>query len=1033
MRGRRSDPLSGSSAMLRHPRRVVLVAMALVGALGALGMNVADRLAPISISMPGTESARGEEQLQRHFGDSAPFAILLRGPAMALDRQGPTLVRALRRDRRVSVLSPWDRQASGKLRPAPRKALILTDFHVPIGEAVTEVAPALEHTVGARVSDPVEPTVTGYPMLWRGLKSANETAAKRGELIAFPLLLVVLLFVFRSPVAAAIPVLFGLATLVSMRGLISLLSGWIEIDPLTLPVSSMIGLALGVDYALLMVSRFREELVERSGPLVAAEVTRRTAGRTLATAGATLFFSLLVALFVVPGQLFAELIGVVMLGTAVSVLIAWTVGPAVLTMLGSRVNRWRIGPPIPPRARWMGLVEGALRRPGAVALLVGLPLLLLALPTVGLELGASSIEQLPKDSRVRQDAETVSRAVGPGWAAPFAVVVSSERGSILDPDRSRAISRWQLRIAADPRVIAVVGPEPIVERLRPLRRFGNDLISPDGEGPLAGLSDLGPRLGRAADGISGLRSGLARAAQGAGLLGTGSARARAGAGAIAAGLDRAASGGERAVVGAERLSAGSRGLLAGQRGARVGALQLRLGLETVMPNVGRRGLGSAKQLKADLMRKAAGDPELEEDAARAAELVTRLTKARNQIHQLRKQAVKLHDGLSELTAGGQKLQEGTARLAAAANGMEQGLSQLHGGSRRLAEGLGSLGSGARTLGRKLAESFHRSAPLQGGLRQASGDAAGESKALERKLSSIRRFSPGIFDSGNFLVSALDGVRERSRPGIEQTVSVQRGGQAVRILVIPEDPLGSPGSMALYDYLQHQAAALEVAARATVGIAGGSAQLIDYGRATRDRIPLLIVAIFLATLGMLVVFLRALWLSLLAALLNLATVGVAFGALALMAQIPDGYPLGGYGVVEVTGALSVFCVAFGLSIDYAVFLLMRMRESYDRDGDHAGAIVVGLEKTARVITGAAAIMTVVFVAFASSRIAIMTQIGAGLAVAVVLDATVVRLVFLPALMLLFGKRLWWLPRPLERLLAPRRRPLAVDGEAVAAGN
>jgi RND superfamily putative drug exporter len=93
----------------------------------------------------------------------------------------------------------------------------------------------------------------------------------------------------------------------------------------------------------------------------------------------------------------------------------------------------------------------------------------------------------------------------------------------------------------------------------------------------------------------------------------------------------------------------------------------------------------------------------------------------------------------------------------------------------------------------------------------------------------------------------------------------------------------------------------------------------------------------------------------------------------------------------------------------------MREHYDRHGDNDAAIRFGLDKTARVITGAAAIMLAVFIAFASAPLATVSQLGVGLTVAVILDATVVRIVLLPALMLLIGDRVWWLPKSLERAL------------------
>ncbi|HMB53592.1 MAG TPA: MMPL family transporter, partial [Thermoanaerobaculia bacterium] len=130
---------------------------------------------------------------------------------------------------------------------------------------------------------------------------------------------------------------------------------------------------------------------------------------------------------------------------------------------------------------------------------------------------------------------------------------------------------------------------------------------------------------------------------------------------------------------------------------------------------------------------------------------------------------------------------------------------------------------------------------------------------------------------------------------------------------------------------------------------------------------------------------------------------------------QGWPLGGRSYVDAIGAAGIFGIVFGLSIDYAVFLLMRMREHYENSASNREAILFGLERTARVITGAAAIMLAVFVAFAGADLATVSQLGTGLTVAVFLDATVIRIVLLPALMLLLGERVWWLPRWLERFL------------------
>ncbi|HWB70009.1 MAG TPA: MMPL family transporter, partial [Solirubrobacterales bacterium] len=261
-----------------------LAAVILAG-LAVVGFGVEDKLKPTSLNIPGSSSSRANEMLREHFGESAPFAIYLRGPGPALDRQGPALIRALRRDPAVTTLSPWDRGSVQRLRPDPRHALILVDFHVGIDEAVNEVVPHLDEVLEKQVHAPVRATQTGYATLSHALQDESIQASEKGELIALPILLVVLLLVFRSPIAAAIPLVFGAITVIASRGVLVVLTSWFDVDAFALTVCTMMGLALGVDYALLMVSRFREELAAGQDPFEAASATRRTAGRTTAFAG----------------------------------------------------------------------------------------------------------------------------------------------------------------------------------------------------------------------------------------------------------------------------------------------------------------------------------------------------------------------------------------------------------------------------------------------------------------------------------------------------------------------------------------------------------------------------------------------------------------------------------------------------------------------------------------------------------------------------------------------------------------------------
>ncbi len=963
--------------------------------------------------MPGTDSDRGQQLLRGHFGDSAPFAILLRGPAAALDRQGPELVRELRRQPGTTTLSPWDLGQLDRLRPSPRRALILADFHLDSEQAVRDGVPRLERTLD-EVRPPVRATQTGFATLSRAIQEESVEATRTAELIAVPILLLVLLLVFRSPVAAAIPLAFGAAAVAATRGLLSLAAPHVAIDGFALTVATMMGLALGVDYALLMVSRFREELAAGRAPALAAARTRRTAGRTTAFAGSTLLLAMAVTLWVMPGTLFLSLAGTAILVTAVSVAIAFLVAPALLLLLGPHVNRWQLGGAGDGR-RLMVAVNAALARPRLAAALIGGALLALALPALALKTGPPSVAQLPADNAAREDAEEIAAAIGAGWDAPFVLVATTERGPITGARDLATLRRAQRRIAADPAVQTVIGPGQVARRAAPLRRQGNRLLAEEGEADPDRLRRLGSNLDRAAGGVGRLRDGISQAAAGAGLLATGSGRAGEGAAQIADGIEEAAAGAGRAVTALGQLDQGSGRLAEGQRRAALGASSLRDELSALMPVIRQGGLAPARRLRAQLAAAAAADPSLAPAAREAERLVEALSLARNQAQRARAAAVRLREGQQRLADGGAELHRGAARLDREAEPLPAGLEQLAAGAAELRSGIEQLTGGAGALERNLAAGAEASQPLQRGIGRAGTRVNASATRLAGQIGDLRRSSPRIFDSGYFVLSALAGAPPEQRRRAGQVIDLAHGGQAAQMLIVPRHTFNTPGSEALYERLQGDAERLAATSGLRTGVSGGPAQLADYSEAISSRVPLVIAAITLATFLVLVLVLRAIPLAALAVGLNLLTVGVAFGVLTLLFDVPAGWPLGGHTYVDAIGAAGIFGIVFGLSIDYAVFLLSRMRERHDAGASNQEAIAYGLQRTARVITGAAAIMVAVFVAFAAAPIATVSQLGTGLTVAVILDATVVRIVLLPALMLIVGERIWWLPRPLERVL------------------
>ena len=215
---------------------------------------------------------------------------------------------------------------------------------------------------------------------------------------------------------------------------------------------------------------------------------------------------------------------------------------------------------------------------------------------------------------------------------------------------------------------------------------------------------------------------------------------------------------------------------------------------------------------------------------------------------------------------------------------------------------------------------------------------------------------------------------------------------------------------------------------TVAVGGTVASNLDITRGVADRLPLFFGGVLLVSFLLLMMVFRSIVVPLKAVIMNLLASAAAFGVLTLAVS---GGPLGGLvGIPEATPVpillpVGIFAILFGLSMDYEVFLLSRIKEEYERTGDNALAVADGLAKSARVITAGAAVMITVFVSFVLGQDVFAKMFGIGLAAAVFLDATIVRMVLVPATMELLGDRNWWLPGWLDRLLPNLR----VEGHRV----
>jgi len=202
----------------------------------------------------------------------------------------------------------------------------------------------------------------------------------------------------------------------------------------------------------------------------------------------------------------------------------------------------------------------------------------------------------------------------------------------------------------------------------------------------------------------------------------------------------------------------------------------------------------------------------------------------------------------------------------------------------------------------------------------------------------------------------------------------------------------------------------------VAVEGSAAELVDTKAAIGDALPLALAIIVVATLVLLFMLSGSVLVPIKALVLNFLSLTATFGAMVWIFQ--DGNLAGVFdftatGTIDTSMPILMFCIAFGLSMDYEVFLLARIKEEHDRTGDNEASVALGLERTGSIVTAAAALLAITFFAFGTSGVSFIKMFGIGLGLAVLMDATIVRAFLVPAFMRLAGEANWWAPAPLRR--------------------
>ncbi len=1092
-RPERATRLAGLSGFLtRRPRLVFFSWLLVVVILALLGRNLAGQLQPHPLFIGGSEPKLAHEITLRQFGSDESMVVALRGPRAAVARQGRELDARVDALPKTVVVSPWSAggAAIGGLRPEPGVAGLVVRVGHRSDQGFEEMLELVEGEVERTVAPPVHASIAGLPRIFSSYSDANESAAKTGEMIAIPVLLIVLLLVFRSIVAALIPVVVGGIVVAATDGVLRLLLGLIEVDAFALAAAGMMGLALGIDYSLLVVSRFREER-GKADLAEAVQITVQATARSVIPAACGLSLAMLIAAQILPGAVVTSAALAIVIATVFSAFSALTAVPAAIMLLGRNLDRWSLPERYSVSGVPLRVSSRIARRPAAVGLIV-LVMLFLAGWSTTLKSSLASPELLPPGDAGRVEEERVENALGPGWLAPIEIVLRGHGEPMTSPKKIRSLVAFQDQLERDPGVETVAGFNTIAHNLKPLSGFERRLVDQQ-----RGATKLASGIARTDRGAQLNSSGLHAAAAGAGELGHGVESTTYGADLLVRGLRASNTGSNQLTAGLERASQGSGRVAASSSATSRGARRLAQALEEAHEQVNEsagnmRSTKSALHSGNDSLVEARGPLQTAEERLAAAwQALGQMTTgtADPQYSTLKRALREASANLTGVDPEGGKLLappyegvraanthaerefglalylaekigeanseagESTGELAKSSRRLDRGIRSLAEGASKMSAGVNELAAEGSQLSPALQRLQAGTEHLAQGLGRLAGSASGLSGGLGGGASGADRLAQALGDLGAHLESspagsksALDRLRKRApnlfNSGYFYLAGLDGSDASKRSLANFMIDLDSGGQTARMMVIPRHPITTDAGMETFDRVRGDAREFATtsgnqavVGGLTASQVVIdhtLRDRTALARIAMMLVTLL-----ILIPVLRSFTIPVlaAFlnlltvsASLGIVSLLFNGSLLGGPGFVDSSDIPATIMVIFGLAIDYEVFVFARIREEYVRTGSTTEAVDNGIARTAPVVTGAAVIMIAVFLCFSVSEFVTLRNFGVAQATAVFIDAFIVRLIIVPAAMKGFGRWSWWMPKWLDRLL-PGGEPVRAEPSEV----
>jgi uncharacterized membrane protein YdfJ with MMPL/SSD domain len=1049
-----TDPFARLGLAMARAKWVVLVAwLVVVGvSAGLLAPRATEVVKGGGFVIGGSESAKAAEILESDFNAStrSNVVVVFHDPnADVLDPAFRTEVEAgLERLAAVEgVLSVFSYYTTGQPQ------LVSEDRHTTIAlvalggdeekvqEEVGELRESLEGVSG------VEHYVTGLPAINYDTEVTSESDLRRSELFTIPIVLILLLLVFRTVISAVIPLILGGFGVVTTLGLLYPIGSVTDTSIFALNVASMIGLGLGIDFSLIVISRYREEREAGYAVQEAIARTMATAGRSITYSGVTVVLAMAVLTIMLYDIMIVRSISLaVMLVAAVAILAGLTLLPAILAILQHRLE-WL---PVLPRRKkretaaeteqgfWYRLSHTIMRRPGiwlAASLVV---LALLASPIRDLAMVGASTGVLPEDVESVQGAELMNEAFGANELNPIQIVLTSdEPGGVWNPEFLSGLSQLTDQLQHDRRaheVNSLRSSLPLVSEEHFVA------LTPDYFTPAPVMEDPTDLTAIELEGVefeTVIYAEVPQVPPDPAFVGLGRFTL------------------EPGTVIPETIAPAFYVLR-----LESGALTVTAGTETTLTGVSTGGQPALAPIGQPFVVQAGeqlvipsntpitveSDPSQPTVFLSVTVFVIRSSTAPQDAWTEGSPALDLFAGQPrQVLAGGVSnfLPEGPAAIVVDRAVAQPGAffpKHIHPGPELIAVEEGEFtifAAPPREMTMTGEDGRVEEGPFDTPITLGPGAKAlvqGYRIHRGQNLGNVPTtfYSTRVYDSAESPFTLIGPTEIASQ-------FVNLGGDnnaAVISIVANRGQYEDEHQQLVYDLREEIIPSIPELAGYEVYVGGDAAGFVDFRDRLYGRFPLIALVVMALIFVILMMFFQSVFLPLKAIFMNLVSILATYGILVLIFQKGYGTGLMGFesqGLLNVITPAILFVILFALSTDYEVFMLSRVKEYYHQTGNNDEAVAAGLQHTAGVITAAGLILIGTFGSFATAQVVTIKEIGLGLAIGVLIDSTIVRVVMVPATMKLAGDLNWWMPDWLKKIVpelregpAPELGPAPVPG-------